>query len=284
MWPRSHTSGLMIGECTRSSCSSSSSATSASVRSRAARQRLQHLRGVGGEGGGRYRAGCHGSPRCCALERPCWVTLERMSLGAGGPLQVFIGLPGLRRLYSWRSGRLSYCADVVPAGEDRLVWRSWPSTQMAPVESPSRAPFSGTSAIQRAPSTRSMCPWEKTATPPSQRGELRDHAVGARADLARRSRRRDSRRATDSSPGAAARICGGRQALVVAVVPLEQVRRARCAPASEPAQLAGFARAHQRADEHELEAPAREPLAQAAGDVAAVLGERDVACARCGAR
>ena len=126
---------------------------------------------------------------------------------------------------------------------------------------PSRAPGAGARApIQRAPSTRSMWPCENSATAAAGRGDAARRARGRRARrLRRRSRRPGSRRATGPSPAAAARISRGRQALVVAVVPLAQVLGRTSARLAQPAQLARFARAPQRADEHELEAPAREP-------------------------
>ena len=162
MWPRSHTSGLMIGECTRSSCSSSSPPRAPAC-ARALRPcAAQHLRGVGGEG-----VLERGLPWLAVLltrQRPCW-RHSRTTVRS-------------QRSSALRTG-------VVPARDDRPCRARGRARRSPPSRAPGARRSPGASAIQRAPSTRSMCPCEKTATSPSLARELGDHAVGARAHVGR---------------------------------------------------------------------------------------------------
>ena len=217
---------------------------------------------------------------CSASGERVWVFTARADMDACGLTLVGGYLPEchprytIDRIAGPRAGAAT--ARSSRRGSARRV-RS-PSRQIPAGRGRGCAPCSGPRPIQRAPSTRSMCPWENTARRAAVLAQLGDHTVRARAHLRVRSRRRGSRRATDSSRARARDLCA-RQALILAVVPLEQVRALEGVRAV-PAQLAGFPGAARRADEHEVKAPRAEPGGQCGGGLAAAGGERDVGAAR----
>ncbi len=264
----------MIGECTRSSCSS--------LEVRHERQRPLARRSIAcsicsasGERGVVVTARVAMARRgCCALERPCCVTLERKS-----PERV-------RRYEHFATTRLREC--YAPA-RYAPVWLPV-SFQRARIGRPSLV-------AEHADAPRSRAPGARRSRVRARSSGRRARAACARA---RRPRRRRLRRGISAStrsaraptsaalsppgqpsrhrlqPGRCASDLGGGQPLVVAVVPLEQVR-AHLRLGAEPAQLARFARAQRRADEHQREsATARSRAASAARCRAAAVGERDV--------
>ena len=90
------------------------------------------------------------------------------------------------------------------------------------VSSANSRPSAAGSPSHRAMSTRRMCPWLNSATAPSAATACCDHGVGPRPHLRSRSRRRGTARPDRPARDGLADL-RGRDALVVAVVPLAQV-------------------------------------------------------------
>ena len=128
-------------------------------------------------------------------------------------------------------------------------------------------------AIQRAPSTRRMCPCANRATLPST-SRARDHAVGAGADVFRRLSSRASIPEQQPAGRPLTNLLRG-QALVLAVIPLGQVGVDHGASA-KVGQFAGLSRPLSRTDEHERERFPCEHRGEPLGQPAPVIGQRDV--------
>ena len=128
--------------------------------------------------------------------------------------------------------------------------------EMPPVDRPIRPPALGSRPTQRAPSTRRRWPCENTTASASSRRSssitrsARSPTSAASSPPGHPSRQR-------LQPGRRCVDLLAREPLVVAVVPLHQVFAQACALA-EPAQLARFPRAQQRAGEHRLETASRQ--------------------------
>src|SRR5271165_1448343 len=235
MWPRSHTSGLMIGEWTRSSCSSLRWATSASVARRASSM--------------------------SASIRPAWSGGEvvvRASAATADPGGTLDGS----------------CVPTLEDGGLALIAEH--------TERPRREPQPATLGSGELDPAGAEDPQDVAVGEhghgPLDAEDLRDHAVRPRADVLR-----------PLAPGAAVApqvpagplgvdLCG-REALVVAVIPLEQVGP-QLGRLAEATQLACFPRTSQRAAQHELEVPSLEGGLQFAGRLAAGVREGDVGAAR----
>ena len=271
MWPRSHTSGLMIGECTRSSWLVVELAPPAPACARAPPSIAeQRLLGVGGEWVGLVPRGLP------------WLAVLRHSRTivprAGYALQARCELAGSRA--PLHLPRVVACSDagVVPARDDRGARARSRARRSRPSRGPGARRSRAPSAIQRAPSTRSMCPCENTAASPSAaRARAITRSARAPTSPALSPPGQPSRHSTQS--GRASWICARRQPLVVAVVPLEQVL-AHAAHRRQPAQLARFARAHARGSRARArKLHARSAAASALAAVASGVGERDVGAA-----
>ena len=250
MWPRSHTSGLMIGESCASSCSSEKRATSAERALARLVHRGEHALGVG-RGGWSDRTHRHGSLRAhSSAASPARRPASQLVTGAAATFQ--------RR-------------------EDPRARALRRARESEPGERPRRPPPAGSSSIQRAPSTRSMWPCEKTATGPGAGQELR-RPRGRRGRRPRRLLAAGAAVAPQAPAGSRSLDLRAGQALVLAVVPLVQ-ELGLLGALAEAAQLAGFTRAAQRAARARGEAATRTPARERARGVAPVLGQRDVGAA-----
>ena len=133
---------------------------------------------------------------------------------------------------------------IQSSGGPERYWRdrstarpcSWPSTPIAAGREQEQRAVDGSRPSQRAVSTRSMWPWEKTSTSPSA-GSAASTRVSARADSAARLAAGAAVAPEVPAGPALANLRGG-QALVVAVVPLAQLaRRSPSVEAREPRGL-----------------------------------------------
>src|ERR1035441_70403 len=256
MWPRSQTSGLIIGECTASSSASLRWATSSSVRSRASLI-AESSCSTSGERGLVLTARAAMGWLCC-------VTLEGKSTS---PCKALQHPP------PQRAGIRGSLAGVVPAGDDR------PAVLVSERAQGSRgqAQASAARGLQRDPAgaehPQHVAVGEDGASSVDA-GELGDRAVGARADLGR-ALASGAAGAPQIPVGALDPDLPGCQSLVLAVVPLEQIL-ANLRLRAQPAQLACFACTPGRAHEHTREAQPAQTAGQRPRRLTATVGQRNI--------
>ena len=224
---------------------------------RAPRRRRDGVRARADPGGGRVpgrwcassRASVHDRQRsaCSCRSWRWWARCARPS--PGSPLGAAPGAP-LRHLgHGHARAACSRAAPRRPRAPSRARtrWR-WPSA--------SSAPSAAGRPSQRAASTRSTWPWANSATRPCDRAQLGEHArPPARPPRSRPSPPGQPSRHRTQSGRSLADLRSG-QALVLAVVPLEQLV-AQLGRILEPGEAAGLGGAAERAGEHALELPSR---------------------------
>ena len=147
-----------------------------------------------------------------------------------------------------------------------------------PVSSRKCCPPPAGSPSQRAASTRSTWPCANSATSPVDRARPGDHPIHPRAHLLRRLAARASIPEDQPVRRRLADLLG-RQSLVLAVVPLDQVGLDD-GRVAEARQLAGLPCPLQRADENERERLLGQHGPHPLGESTPVVGQRDVGRAR----